>query len=288
MPWLSVSIDVRSDRVEALADRLSVAGAVAVTVQPGEGAAAVLEPLPGAAPIWAEARLDALFPVNADLAALRRLLERCAVLRDVSFVEDRDWSDAWRHTVTLQHYAGRLSVVPRDHPADDLAGALVRLDPGLAFGTGAHVTTAMCLEMLASRELEGLRVADVGCGSGILAISALVLGAGAVLAIDHDPQALSATRDNAAFNDVLDHRLTVTDALPLADRYDLVVANILADPLVELSDRLAALVEVQGSLILSGILEEQVDDLLGAYPQFSFAPPMLREDWVCMEGKRGD
>ena len=133
MPWLSVSIDTSADEVDTLSDRLDTAGAVAVTVRPKE-AAPVLEPAPGETPVWSEVRLDALFPVDADMAPLRAVLGEHSKLADVDFVEDQDWSEVWRRAVVLQHYAGRLSVVPRDHPSDDLAGAVVRLDPGLAFG----------------------------------------------------------------------------------------------------------------------------------------------------------
>jgi ribosomal protein L11 methyltransferase len=167
-----------------------------------------------------------------------------------------------------------------------LTGVVLRLDPGLAFGTGAHATTAMCLEALAGRELEGLRMADIGCGSGILSIAALLLGASYVLAVDHDPQALLATRANAAYNSVLDDRLCVTDTLPALGRYEIVVANILANPLVDLAGRLGALLEPRGVVILSGILEAQLDTVLAAYPELKFAPSFHREGWVCVEGTR--
>ena len=286
MPWLCVSIETVAREVDGLSDRLTDAGAVAVTVLPGDSADQVLEPGPAETPVWDSAKLDALFPVAADLSALHSILEGSGRLLDVRFVEDQDWSNVWRQAVTLQHYAGRLSVVPRDHPAGDLTGVVLRLDPGLAFGTGSHATTAMCLEALVGRELKGLRVADVGCGSGILAIAAVLLGASSVLAVDHDAQALLATRANAAYNDVLDDRLCVTDTLPAAGRFEVVVANILANPLVDLAGRISALLEPGGTVILSGLLEAQLDTVLTAYPQFQFAPACYREGWTCVQGTR--
>ena len=294
MPWLCVSIDTVAAEIDGLSDRLTDAGAVAVTVRPGDSAEPVLEPGPAETPLWDSARLDALFPVATDLSPLRSILEGSGRLLDVAFVEDQDWSNVWRQAVALQHYAGRLSVVPRDHPTDDLTGVVLRLDPGLAFGTGAHATTAMCLEALVGRELKGLRVADIGCGSGILAIAAVLLGASSALAVDHDSQALLATRANAAYNGVLDDRLCVTGTLstvglaagPATGRYEVVVANILANPLVDLAGRLSALLEPGGVLILSGILDAQLDTVLAAYPQLTFAPACHREGWICVEVTR--
>ena len=286
MPWLCVSIDTVAAEIDCLSDQLTGVGAVAVTVRPGSSAEPVLEPGPAETPMWGSARLEVLFPVAADLSPLRSIIEGSGRLCDVGFVEDQDWSNVWRQTVALQQYAGRLSVVPRDHPADDLSGVVLRLDPGLAFGTGAHATTAMCLDALAGRELKGLRVADIGCGSGILSIAALLLGAGSVLAMDYDPQALLATRANAAYNDTLDDRLSVTDTLPAVGRYDIVVANILANPLVELAERVCALLKREGVVILSGILEAQLDAVLAAYPELKFAPASCRDGWICVEGTR--
>jgi ribosomal protein L11 methyltransferase len=286
MPWLCVSIDTVAAQIDSLSEQLTAVGAVAVTVRPGSSAEPVLEPGPADTPLWDSARLEALFPVAADLSPLRSIIEGSGRLFDVVFVEDQDWSNVWRQAVVLQHYAGRLSVVPRDHPADDLTGVVLRLDPGLAFGTGAHPTTAMCLDALAGRELKGLRVADIGCGSGILGIAALLLGAGSVLAVDHDPQALLATRANAAYNRALGDRLSVADTLPAAGRWDIVVANILANPLVDLAERLCALLKRKGVVILSGILEAELDAVLAAYPELKFAPAIRRQGWVCVEGTR--
>jgi ribosomal protein L11 methyltransferase len=286
MPWLCVSIDTVAAQIDSLSEQLTAVGAVAMTVRPGSSAEPVLEPGPADTPLWDSARLEALFPVAADLSPLRSIIEGSGRLFDVVFVEDQDWSNVWRQAVVLQHYAGRLSVVPRDHPADDLTGVVLRLDPGLAFGTGAHPTTAMCLDALAGRELKGLRVADIGCGSGILGIAALLLGAGSVLAVDHDPQALLATRANAAYNRALGDRLSVADTLPAAGRWDIVVANILANPLVDLAERLCALLKRKGVVILSGILEAELDAVLAAYPELKFAPAIRRQGWVCVEGTR--
>lgn len=286
MPWLSVTIEAAAADVDALSDRLGAVGAVAVTLRPGDGVEPMLEPAPDQTPVWADVRLDALFPVDADLSPLKSLLAARGTIADVDFVEDEDWSEAWRASVVLQHYAGRLCVVPRDYPSDDLAGAVVRLDPGLAFGTGAHATTAMCLEALARRELDGVRVADVGSGSGILSLAALALGAAAVLAVDHDPQARLATRTNACVNEVPADRLATVAELPDSGAYDVIVANILANPLIELASRITALIVDGGTLILSGILDGQADRVVAAYPDVVFRTRNVRDGWVCVEGTK--
>ena len=194
MPWMRVSASATADLADDIAARLTTAGAVAVSLSPGRDSAAdVLEPAPDATPLWDTVQVEGLFGVDADLSPL------AGIDIDVEFLADRDWSETWRDGIEPLRF-GRLLVMPRSstsQPCPD--DAVVRLDPGLAFGTGTHATTALCLERLARMPLEGRRVLDVGSGSGILAIAAARLGATAV-AVDHDPQARRATLENARAN----------------------------------------------------------------------------------------
>lgn len=290
--WLQLSIEVVAPQAEGFCDRLDELGAVAVTFS-GAGADEVLEPSPGEQPLWERVRLEALFDTEVDLGSVRRQLEADgARLLDIEIVEDSDWQERWRAYAVRQLFAGRLWVLPRDEPVPDGASGIpvLRLDPGLAFGSGSHPTTRLCLERLAALPLVGKRVLDFGCGSGILALAACLLGAREVVAIDHDPQALAATRENAEFNAVADSVLRVGDTAALYadghDRapFDVVVANILANPLVELAPLLGGLVAPGGLLLLSGLLAEQEQLIRDAYPGVHFDPAARDEDWIRLDG----
>ena len=245
MAWLSIRLSLPAARIEILSDLLLELGAASVTVCDA-GDAPVLEPAPGEMPLWPHAELDALFPLDADCAV------RCAPVAansatrsdgalDVRFVEDADWSHTWRNYAIEHCFGDRLWVLPRDAALPGGEAAVLRIDPGLAFGTGGHATTAMCLEWLARQRIEGWSVVDYGAGSGILGIAALLLGARRVLAVDHDPQACLATRANATYNGIASERITIIapDALETTP-HDLVLANILAGPLVSLAPVLTA------------------------------------------------
>lgn len=292
MAWLSVRLSVASLRIEALCDALTDAGALSITLRDA-GDVPVLEPGPGETPLWPQAEIDALFPLDADLAGVRerltqelgRSIEHASL--DVRFVEDSDWSQTWRNHTVEYRFGDRLWVVPRDAVAPRGAEAVLRLDPGLAFGTGSHATTAMCLEWLATHPIDGWSVVDYGAGSGILGIAALLLGASYVAAVDHDEQARLATRANATYNDVASQRLRIFAPDELATTpHDLVLANILAGPLMTLAPLLAALVRPGGVLVMSGLLEHQAGDVLERYPQFRFAPLIVRDSWVMVEGTK--
>jgi ribosomal protein L11 methyltransferase len=290
--WLSIRLSVASAQIEALCDALTAAGALSITLRDAADAP-VLEPGPGETPLWPHAELDALFPLDADLTEVRarltvelgRSIEHTSL--DVRFIEDSDWSQTWRNHTVEYRFGGRLWVIPRDAAAPRGAAAVLRLDPGLAFGTGSHATTAMCLEWLATHPIDGWSVVDYGAGSGILGVAALLLGASYVAAVDHDEQARLATQANATYNDVAAQRLRIFAPDELATTpHDLVLANILAGPLMTLAPQLAALVRPGGLLVMSGLLEHQAGDVLERYPQFRFAQPVVRDSWVMLEGTK--
>jgi ribosomal protein L11 methyltransferase len=227
-----------------------------------------------------------LLPLDADVAALRdSLAEHVPDARfEVGFVADDEKLEGWRDYAVERCFGGRLWVIPRDARAR--SGPTLRLDPGLAFGTGAHPTTRLCLEWLASRDLHGQRLLDFGCGSGILALAACVLGAGEVVAVDHDPQALLATRENAAYNHVTPEQLIVQEPTEVAagGGFDVIVANILANPLLELASEFMALLRPGSALVLSGILPDQTDQLVDGYPGIRFDAPIRDGDWLRLSG----
>lgn len=292
MSWLQVSLAADAARAEAVSAVLESLGALAVTTAPC-GTGPVLEPAPGALPLADRNRITGLFEGAADGAALCAALSRA--LGDavgepvVSVLEDADWEQAWRQRAVAREFGTGFWVLPGDAPEPAGARAVLRLEPGLAFGTGGHPTTALCLDWLAGQDLAGRTVIDYGCGSGILAIAAALLGARAVHAVDHDPQALAATRDNAARNGVASC-VRVAHASQLADvEADVLVANILANALHDLAPRFTALVRAGGELALSGILDEQAQALAQRYHDaFALVMPRRDRDWLLLCGRRRD
>jgi len=293
MAWLQLSVEVDAGAAERISDTLDTLGSAAVTLC-AAGVDEVFEPMPGEQPLWDVVRLEALFDMDADLGAIRARLEAAgARVLDVAIIEDADWQESWRAHAVRACFGERLWVLPHDEPlpaaaAADPAAVVLRLDPGLAFGSGAHPTTRLCLGWLARADLQGRRVLDFGCGSGILALAACLLGARDVVAIDHDPQALTATLDNAARNGIGPDRLRVGDLARLgaegwdAAPFDVVIANILANPLVELAPLLSGLLAPNGSLALSGLLADQEPMIRAAYPAISFAPAIVDEEWILL------
>ncbi len=272
-----------------LEDELIELGATSVTLEDAADDP-VLEPAPGETPLWPTIRLHALFNGEADANAIADALALKFPLAPrprATSVEDKAWEREWLKDFHPMRFGRRLWVCPGGQPAGEIDAVRVELDPGLAFGTGTHPTTAMCLEWLDGRDLRGQTVVDYGCGSGILAIAALKLGASSALAVDIDPQALIATRENAARNGI-GPELTATGepTLPGASA-DVLVANILAGPLVELAPRLAAAIRAGGELALSGVLAEQVDAVTAAYrPWFDITLARTRDGWGLIGGQR--
>ncbi len=294
--WLLLAIDVPPGTAEASGDQLEALGAVAVTFT-GMDAEDIFEPDPGAQPLWSTVRIEALFEMDADLAAIRSTAEAVGMrVVDADVVEDADWQNRWRVHAVRALIGGRLWVLPRDEPVPDAPNGssdcpVLRLDPGLAFGSGAHPTTRLCLDWLASTPLVGLRVLDFGCGSGILALAAQLLGARSVVAIDHDPQALAATLENAYVNGVGAPGLIVggpdlLEHLSQSEPYDVIVANILANPLITLAPLLSGRLATGGALVLSGLLEAQGDAVKAAYPGIRFDPVVQVDDWIRISGRK--
>ncbi|MDV3238122.1 MAG: 50S ribosomal protein L11 methyltransferase [Gammaproteobacteria bacterium] len=289
--WTQLTLPAADADPQVLADFFDALGALSVTLQDAADQP-LFEPPPGATPLWSQVRVTALFEAGADLARIRaQLAERfgaaCAARLQAEPLDDRDWVRAWMDGYAPMRFGERLWIVPTGFEAPDPGGVNLLLDPGLAFGTGTHPTTALCLEWLDAHPPVDQCVIDYGCGSGILGIAALKLGAREVWAVDNDPQALTATRDNAERNGVLGRVRTVLPGdLPEVPA-DLLLANILANPLIELAPRFAALVRTGGGLVLSGILADQAADVAAAYhAAFALAPPAQREDWVRLDGRR--
>jgi ribosomal protein L11 methyltransferase len=292
LTWIQLRLDTRPEDVEALETLMLAAGAVAVTLQDNADQP-VLEPAVGETPLWHQVRMTGLYPADADMDAVLSTFPddlQAGTGARVEILEDKDWEREWMQHYRPMKFGRRLWVCPSwlAPPEPDAINLL--LDPGLAFGTGTHPTTALCLAALDGLDLDGKTLVDYGCGSGILAVAALKLGARRVLGVDNDPQALLASRDNAARNGLPPEALPValpTD--PEVDTWtgatDVVVANILAGPLIQLADRLVGLLRPGGNLLLSGLLESQAAEVRERYaPRVALEIRGCEEGWVCLGG----
>ncbi|RMH92876.1 50S ribosomal protein L11 methyltransferase [Lysobacter pythonis] len=304
MSWLQLTLPASRAAHPDYEAALEAAGALSVTLQDADAETpderAIFEPGVGETPLWRQMTLTALFEGDVDGEALVASLGEAHPGLDFSaatmeIVEDRDWARAWLDRFQPMRFGKRAWIVPWDHPLPDEAraedAAIVRLDPGLAFGSGTHPTTALCLEWLDALAAEGrLRDADVldfGCGSGILALAALKLGAAGAVGIDNDPQAILASRDNAERNGLAGQIEVYLPGEAPARRYPVVVANILAAALDELAETLAPQVAPGGVLAMSGILAGQEDELLLRYaPWFEGLAVERMDDWVRISGRR--
>lgn len=299
--WLQLEFPLGEHDAERVTTLLESLDALAVTLADAADDP-IYEPPPGATPLWQATRVTAMFEPHSDRAALLAALG--GALSDMpahrfTVLEDREWAREWLKHFEPIRFGRRLWVVPTAYAPPDPKAVNLSLDPGLAFGTGSHATTALCLEWLDGMSdrradaggLAGQHLLDFGCGSGILAIAAALLGAERVVGIDIDPQALAATRDNAERNGVA-ARLEVADPNALAEkagarRFDLLVANILALPLCELAPTLMAVLRPGAPFALSGILIDQADEVRAAYAPFATtATPVTRGEWVRIDGLR--
>lgn len=291
MAWLQLTLDIPAAHVDTASEALEAIGAISVTLADAAGEI-VIETHWDQTPLWSKVRLTALLPQDADLDAARtHLTQRLALTQPptvtIEHVDDRDWAHAWKAQYKPLHLGGRLWVCPSWCEPPEPNAVNVILDPGLAFGTGTHATTALCLEWLTQQHLHDAVVLDYGCGSGILAVAALKLGARAAIATDLDDQALAVTRENAARNGVADRLQVMQPAdLPAAFSADVVVANILAGALIELAPTLAAHTKTHGALALSGILSAQAAEVSAHYVAAFELNACERDGWVRLAGRK--
>jgi len=291
--FLEVSLDLGRLAADDAEAACLCCGAIAVTFVDADDRdmSPVLEPAPGEFRLWPAVRLVALFPPEADRAAVARALSRSLGVEPAQLrargVADRAWEREWLRDFHAMRFGRRLWVCPRHERVDEPDAAVVSMDPGLAFGTGTHATTALCLEWLDAHPPQDDAVVDFGCGSGVLALAALRLGARSATCFDIDPQALTATRDNASTNG-LSERLRLCDSAGAIPRgADLLLANILSGPLVQLAPLFADILRPAGALVLSGLMEQDVPAVERAYdPWFDMRTFGVRESWVCLWGRR--
>jgi ribosomal protein L11 methyltransferase len=296
MSWLTLTADTDARHAEALSEALLELGALSVDLldadadTPDEQAifGEPGEPPPG---VWQHNRISALFDPGADVSAILSAAAHQAGLASVpshqiETLDDHDWVRLTQAQFDPIPISRRLWIVPTWHTPSDPNAINIVLDPGLAFGTGSHPTTRLCLRWLDTHLQGGESVLDYGCGSGILAIAALKLGAAHADGVDVDAQAIQASRDNAVANDVAQARFFLPDAAPSA-QYDVVVANIVTNPLRLLAPLLAQATKTGGRIVLSGILETQAQDVMDIYAQwFQLDAPIFEDGWSCLSGVR--
>jgi ribosomal protein L11 methyltransferase len=292
--WQRISLDVPQADVEACEEALFYASAVSVSLEE-LGDEPILEPKPGETPLWQRVRVAGLFEGQVNPADIMNALAsqiRPDLLDELNhqYVEELDWVRQTQADFPAAVYGDGLWVVPPWLKAPENAKTVVCIDPGLAFGTGQHETTALCLDWLDAQNLTGLRVLDVGCGSGILALAALMKGAAEAFGTDIDPQALKASRDNAALNAIAASRLNLglPEALQPSERFDILVANILAQPLIELAPTMAPHIKPGGRFALSGILNAQAQAVAAQWLAQGLVIDEIetRGDWARVSGHR--
>jgi ribosomal protein L11 methyltransferase len=290
MDWLQVQIELGSLDPEPVEAALFDLGALAVEYQDG-GDRPILEPAPDTTPLWPELRLGALLSPDTDPERVRLAIAGAispAPLPAMHFATlgDRDWLRSFRARLEPRRFGAGLWLVPPDSPAPAGASAVVRLEPGLAFGSGAHETTALCLEWLDRTRCRGT-VLDYGCGSGVLALAAVALGAARAFAVDIDPQALAACKDNATRNGLAERIwIGLPDDLPTHQRANALIANILSGPLIALAPKLCNRLAPGAAVALSGILNGQADAVRDAYaPWVDFGPVARRGEWILLSGR---
>ena len=295
MPWIQIKLNATNENAEAISDMLmEETGALSVTLLDAKDTP-VFEPLPGETRLWGDTDLLALYDAEVDTPSILAQIRDSQLLADdfsykIEQIEDKDWEREWMDNFHPMKFGERLWICPswRDIPAPNAVNVL--LDPGLAFGTGTHPTTALCLQWLDSLDLSGKTVIDFGCGSGILAIAAIKLGAAKVIGIDIDPQALQASKDNAERNGVADKiEVYLPQNQPENLVADVLVANILAGPLRELSAVIKSLIKPGGLLAMSGVLNTQAEDVATYYrDQLDIDPIIEQEEWCRITGRKQD
>ncbi len=292
MPWIQIKINSTGANAETLSDALMDVGAVSVTFQDTHDNP-VYEPLPGETLLWGDTDVIGLFDAETEMSDVVAELSQHPLLgsafrHKIEQIEDKDWEREWMDNFHPMRFGERLWICPSWRDVPDPNAVNVMLDPGLAFGTGTHPTTSLCITWLDALDLQGKTVIDFGCGSGILAIAALKLGAAQAIGIDIDPQAIQASRDNAERNGVSERlALYLPHQQPDNLQADVVVANILAGPLRELAPLISVLPKAGGHLGLSGVLASQAAGVCEAYEeQFDLDPVAEKEEWCRITGIR--
>lgn len=293
MPWIQIKLNATNDNAEAIGDMLmEETGAVSVTFLDAKDTP-VFEPLPGETRLWGDTDVVALYEADMDTSLILQQIKASNMFAEgfahkVEQVEDKDWEREWMDNFHPMQFGHRLWICPSWREVPDPQAVNVMLDPGLAFGTGTHPTTALCLEWLDDLDLSGKTVIDFGCGSGILAIAAIKLGAAKVIGIDIDPQALLASKDNAARNGVEDQiDVYLPKDQPEGLVADVVVANILAGPLRELSPIIKGLLKPGGQLAMSGILDTQAESVAEFYrDDLELDPIVEKSEWCRISGRK--
>ncbi|MBX2808955.1 MAG: 50S ribosomal protein L11 methyltransferase [Cellvibrionaceae bacterium] len=299
MAWIQLLIDINKTHLETVEEQLLALGAVSISLQEHIPAGAVEQPIlePGLneTPLWATTQVTGLFDANCDTESITQTLQHCLQQHAPQSTQhlrwqtlaDKNWEREWMQNYHPIQVSPTLWICPSWKSAPDPQATTVLLDPGLAFGTGTHPTTFLCMQWLSEQRLQQQTLIDYGCGSGILAITALLLGAEQVIAIDIDPQALTATEANLRRNRLNPDKLSLS--LPGQDRAQapLLIANILAGPLAELADTLIDKLLPNGQLCLSGILAEQAEQVMAAYQhRIIFDTPRQQEQWLCLSGRK--
>lgn len=292
MAWLELTLHVKKEQVMRCSQALEALGALAVSYYDAQHTP-ILEPLPGDTPLWETVKIVGLFEPDKDLLHLDAQLKKEALPLDytLSRLEEQEWTRAWLTHFHPMSFGKHLWVIPETHtwrPTDQNA-VILTLDPGLAFGTGTHPTTALCLRWLEQNRAQNQNatVIDYGCGSGILSIAALLLGAKQVWAIDHDPQALTSTKANLQKNHIHKTQCIVQfphDPLPSPPFADLIIANILVEPLIALAPTFCTLSQKKGKIVLSGLLASQIEQVKAAYTYCHFETPLIQEEWALLIG----
>ena len=290
MPWQQLICHTTKSAQNEISELMEASGSLSITLQDAEDKP-VLEPLPGETPLWENLIMTVLFEADADLVPLVTQLEQHAKEWAISHIsieplQDQVWERAWMENFHPMQFGDNLWIYPSGYDIPDDDSVKILLDPGLAFGTGTHPTTALCLEWLDQNPPRGLSVIDYGCGSGVLAIAAAKLGAKHIVATDIDPQAITATLDNMQRNMIPETQISAYLVEDCPDKpVDLLVANILSGPLIELYPQLDSLIKKNGSLILSGILNEQKQSIIDTYSKtFGDLEVKVQGDWIRVTG----
>ncbi len=286
MDWQQLHIITNSDQITVLEDTLMELGSLAITHQDA-GQQAIFELLPGSEPKWDKTKLSALFTKDANLSAITETLEKQFPNLDYMSEQlpDQQWERVWLKNFKPMQFGNNTWICPTGFEIPQPDAITILLDPGLAFGTGTHPTTALCLTWIDQNDLQDKVIVDYGCGSGILAIAALKHGAKKVIAVDHDKQALIATAENAKRNGIALHQLDIyqPDNVPHNSQADIVMANILAEPLISLTKTLANFLPINGPIVLSGILAPQATLIMQGYKShFDDFSITQQDDWLLM------